>query len=103
MAIRENQRENQQANEKNNLGVSKPEERRSSQGVYEIANELLKTVICNALELSIDKLDGDAPLGDYGLDSVMIMQIIDELEKVFGTLSKTLFFEYLTVNELTKY
>ncbi|MCW2306578.1 non-ribosomal peptide synthetase [Rhodobium gokarnense] len=38
-----------------------------------------------------------APLEDYGIDSVMIARLTDALERDFGPLSKTLFFEYQTL------
>jgi polyketide synthase PksN len=37
----------------------------------------------------------------YGIDSVMVMELTTELERVFGPLSKTLFFEYQTIQALT--
>ena len=39
----------------------------------------------------------------YGLDSVMIINMTNELEKHFGALSKTLLFEYQTAAELSQY
>lgn len=44
-----------------------------------------------------------APLEDYGIDSVLIMQLTDVLERDFGPLSKTLFFEYQTLEALIGY
>jgi 3-oxoacyl-(acyl-carrier-protein) synthase/acyl carrier protein len=45
----------------------------------------------------------DEPLEAYGLDSVMVMQMTNEMEKSFGSLSKTLFFEYQSVRSLADY
>jgi acyl carrier protein len=49
------------------------------------------------------RLEADASLGAYGMDSVMAMQLISQLEKPFGPLSKTLLFEYPDVRTLTDY
>lgn len=65
--------------------------------------EIIKKAISNAVGVPENNIENDVNLGDYGLDSVMIMQITEELEETFGTLSKTLFFEYLTVSQLKGY
>jgi len=44
-----------------------------------------------------------APLEDYGIDSVLIMQLTDSLERDFGPLSKTLFFDCQTLEALIGY
>ncbi len=44
-----------------------------------------------------------APLEVYGIDSVLIMQLMDVLERDFGPLPKTLFFEYQTLEALIGY
>lgn len=64
---------------------------------------VIKKAISNAVGMPEKNIENDVNLGDYGLDSVMIMQITEELEETFGTLSKTLFFEYQTVLQLTGY
>ena len=39
----------------------------------------------------------------YGINSVMIVNLTRQLEQVFGGLSKTLFFEYQTLEDLCTY
>ena len=39
----------------------------------------------------------------YGIDSILAMKLTNQLEKTFGVLSKTLFFEYQTIAELAQY
>ena len=39
----------------------------------------------------------------YGIDSILAMNLTNCLEKIFGPLPKTLFFEYQTINELVPY
>jgi polyketide synthase PksN len=62
-----------------------------------------KKLIASAIGLPEHRVETDAPLEKYGIDSVMVMQLTNELEKSFGSLSKTLFFEYQTIRELTGY
>ncbi|NJM14963.1 MAG: hypothetical protein HC896_05900 [Bacteroidales bacterium] len=58
-----------------------------------------------ALQLKIEphRLDSNAPLEKYGIDSILAMNLTNQLEKTFGTLPKTLFFEYQTIHDLTTY
>ena len=53
-----------------------------------------KEVLASVLKISVDLIEADVPMEDFGLDSVMVMQVTNHLEKTFGSLSKTLFFEY---------
>ncbi len=39
----------------------------------------------------------------YGIDSLTILGLNSRLEKYFGRVSKTLFFEYSSVEELSEY
>src|SRR5262249_8637040 len=67
------------------------------------ASQYMKKVVSRALKLPLERVEVDAPLEKYGLDSILVMQVTQELEKSFGGLSKTLLFEYQTVQELTQY
>jgi 3-oxoacyl-(acyl-carrier-protein) synthase/acyl carrier protein len=60
-------------------------------------------VIADALGIPVRRIDADAAFDEYGIDSIRILEITNELEKSFGSLSKTLFFEYPTLRELTGY
>ncbi|MFD9093334.1 SDR family NAD(P)-dependent oxidoreductase [Streptomyces collinus] len=60
----------------------------------------LRQLIATALKLGPDRLDADTPLERYGMDSVVATDLTAGLEKTFGPLSKTLFFELQTVREL---
>jgi polyketide synthase PksN len=65
--------------------------------------DLLKKVMSGVIQLPADQINADKPMDEYGIDSVMVMQMTAELEKEFGSLSKTLFFEYQNLRELTDY
>ena len=58
-----------------------------------------KMQLSQALEMSQDLLDVDAALEGYGMDSILAMDLTAYLERSFGPLSKTLFFEVQTVRE----
>ena len=62
-----------------------------------------KKVLSFFIKLPAHLIETDAPMEKYGIDSIMVMQLTNELEKTFGLLSKTLFFEYQTIRELTGY
>lgn len=64
---------------------------------------LLKQILGREIKLSADKISSREPLEKYGIDSVMVMSLTRELERDFGALSKTLFFEYQSIHELTDY
>lgn len=62
-----------------------------------------KRLLGTVLKLPAHRIDADAALEKYGIDSIMAMQLTNELEKHFGSLSKTLFFEYRNIRELADY
>jgi amino acid adenylation domain-containing protein len=55
------------------------------------------------LKLPPHKIDADAALEAYGIDSVMVLDLTLKLEKSFGPLPKTLFFEYQNMGALAGY
>ncbi|MFC5743592.1 non-ribosomal peptide synthetase [Dyella tabacisoli] len=63
----------------------------------------LVRTLSSTLKLPAQKIDASAPLETYGIDSVMVMDLTAKLEKVFGSLPKTLFFEYQTIAALSDY
>jgi len=62
-----------------------------------------KQLLSAAIKLPVARIEEDAPLERYGIDSILIMQLMDELEKQFGSLSKTIFFEYQNLREVAGY
>jgi polyketide synthase PksN len=74
------------------------------QDVFETrVTEYLKMQLSTVLRLPAHRIEAQKPLEAYGIDSIMAMQLTNELEKIFGSLSKTLFFEYQTIQELSRY
>lgn len=71
--------------------------------LFEKAQTFICKQLAGQLKLSVNQLDPRAPLERYGIDSILSMDLTSQLEKTFGSLPKTLFFEYQTIHELTAY
>ncbi len=69
----------------------------------EKAIHYFKTLLSSAIKLPVNRIDADAPLEQYGIDSIMVVQLTAQLEASFGSLPKTLLFEYQNINELSGY
>ena len=69
----------------------------------EKTQEYLRKQFSVLFKLPFHKIDPQAPLEKYGINSIMAINLTNQLEKTFGSLSKTLFFEYQTISELTEY
>src|SRR5207244_3147430 len=67
------------------------------------ARDYLRRLFSPLLKLAAQKIDPQAPLQDFGIDSVLAMKLTNALEQTFGSLSKTLFFEYQTLAGLADY
>ncbi|WP_238400637.1 SDR family NAD(P)-dependent oxidoreductase [Burkholderia thailandensis] len=61
---------------------------------------LLTERLADVIKLPAPRIDPDAELTTYGIDSVVVMQVTTQLEKQLGPLSKTLFFEYGTLRAI---
>ncbi|HEX8616168.1 MAG TPA: SDR family NAD(P)-dependent oxidoreductase, partial [Thermoanaerobaculia bacterium] len=73
------------------------------ESLLEKTQEYLRRQLCGQLKLPASAIDPLAPLETYGIDSILALKLTNHLEQTFGSLSKTLFFEYQTVRELTRY
>jgi acyl transferase domain-containing protein/enoyl-CoA hydratase/carnithine racemase/NAD(P)-dependent dehydrogenase (short-subunit alcohol dehydrogenase family)/acyl carrier protein/SAM-dependent methyltransferase len=71
--------------------------------LVEKTEDYLRQQCAALLKLPFQALDPQAPLEKYGIDSILAMKLTTHLEKTFGSLSKTLFFEYQTIGELAGY
>ncbi|SDX41012.1 SDR family NAD(P)-dependent oxidoreductase [Lysobacter enzymogenes] len=65
--------------------------------------EFLRAQFAQVLKLAAHRLDPQAPLERYGIDSILAMDLTGQLERSFGSLPKTLFFEYQSIAELAGY
>ncbi len=71
--------------------------------LVEKTQDYLRKQLSALLKMPANRIDPQAPLEQYGIDSILAMQLTNQLEKTFGQLSKTLFFEYQTIEALGKY
>lgn len=69
----------------------------------EKALEFFKNQIALFIKLSPHRIKVEMPLETYGVESILMVQLTSHLEKIFGPLPKTLFFEYQSVQAITSY
>ncbi|HXH41886.1 MAG TPA: SDR family NAD(P)-dependent oxidoreductase [Thermoanaerobaculia bacterium] len=74
-----------------------------SGSLAEKTQEYLRRQFADLLKLPVHKIDPGAALEKYGIDSVLAMRLTNQLETTFGSLSKTLFYEYQTIVGLAGY
>ncbi|MFP5391926.1 MAG: SDR family NAD(P)-dependent oxidoreductase, partial [Gammaproteobacteria bacterium] len=63
----------------------------------------LKAMYAEIIKLDAARIDASAPLENYGIDSLQIAQMNKRLDALFGEVSKTLFYEYQTLDALAAY
>src|SRR5262249_16021179 len=71
--------------------------------LVEKTQDYLRRQCSELLKLASHSIDPQEALEKYGIDSILAMNLTNQLHKSFGSLSKTLFFEYQTIGELAKY
>ncbi|MFM9438531.1 aryl carrier-like protein, partial [Janthinobacterium sp. CG_23.3] len=59
-----------------------------------------KKLISDTLRVPLHKIDAGAQLAQYGIDSILIVQLTNALRQVFADVGSTLFFECLTIDAL---
>lgn len=69
---------------------------------HALTSSFLANLFASQLGISAD-FEPERSFKEYGFDSVVMIDLIADLEKSFGTLPKTLFFEYQTLGELSGY
>lgn len=73
---------------------------------YEInknAIDFFKEIFSKESNIPVDMIDENVPIDTLGVDSLMIMSLSKRIDKVFGKVPKTVYFEYNTISELVKY
>ncbi|BBB93423.1 MAG TPA: SDR family NAD(P)-dependent oxidoreductase [Methylomusa anaerophila] len=71
----------------------------SNQGIVKFLIE----VIAKETKLPLKRIKPDMEFEKFGIDSLMIMNLTSQIEKIFGKVSKTLFFEYTNVLSLAEF
>lgn len=65
--------------------------------------DYLVQILADESRIPTHRINVDEAFETYGIDSAMIVNLTRELEHDFGELSKTLFFEYQTIEEISAY
>ncbi|PWY57586.1 beta-ketoacyl synthase [Legionella qingyii] len=63
----------------------------------------LRKILAETLKCPPEHIDPKSPFENYGIDSLMIIQLNQRLANEFSALPKTLFFEYRNVADLAEY
>lgn len=71
--------------------------------LYPHAVRYLKKIFADTLHIDQGQIRITEPFDAYGLDSIMIMELNELLLKEFKGISKTLFYEYNTIQKLASY
>lgn len=87
----------------NGPGAALLPEEIDDQYLYRETKKHIKKMISSAIHLSPDKMDDNVQLEQYGFDSILMVQLKNQMEDVFGTLPANLFFEYPTIEALSHY
>ncbi|MET9643190.1 L-histidine N(alpha)-methyltransferase [Streptomyces syringium] len=64
------------------------------------AEDFLREVLAEVFEFPPEEIEADTAFEQYGIDSLLIMDLTRRLEEHFGSLPKTLFFEYQNLRAL---
>ncbi|HSO00132.1 MAG TPA: methyltransferase, partial [Candidatus Nanopelagicales bacterium] len=65
--------------------------------------ELLKQVFSRTLKIPVSSLDAQSSFAQFGIDSLISIDIVKRLEAHFGRLQRGLLFEHITIAELARY
>lgn len=65
--------------------------------------DYLKAIISKTLKVDCVDIDNDRSLFDYGLDSILVVKINNDLSSDFSELDTSLVFDHPTISELVKY
>ncbi|MFB7615008.1 SDR family NAD(P)-dependent oxidoreductase [Kitasatospora sp. NPDC056181] len=63
----------------------------------------LRNTLAEVIQVPAHRIDPGAPFERFGIDSVLALAVTNRLEADFGSLSKTLFFEHQTIDDLSGY
>ncbi|TYQ17736.1 UNVERIFIED_CONTAM: polyketide synthase PksL/polyketide synthase PksN [Acetivibrio alkalicellulosi] len=75
----------------------------SKNEIRKYAENYIKSVFASEIKMEKHKIKLNTPMEKYGFDSMMTISMVRELEKKFGLLPKTLFFEYTDLKGIAEY
>jgi polyketide synthase PksM len=65
-----------------------------------LAQDHLRGLVSQVLKVSIGEIDPTEPLETYGIDSILVTRLTDEINQVLQDVSSTVFFEYSTISAI---
>ena len=68
-----------------------------------IVKTWLMDLISTVMHLPPEEIEGDAPFSQYGIDSLIMLELIRPMRNKLGYVPATLLFEYPTLNQLVAY
>lgn len=71
--------------------------------LFDLTESYLVSLVAGASGKPAATIDPAAPFGELGIDSFRVLKIIKVLESDFGTLPKTLLFEFFNIESLARY
>lgn len=74
-----------------------------SAALNEQAISHVTALLATVLKLPVGRITPDASFEDFGMDSILAMELTKHLQETFGPLPKTLFFEYQTTRALAEF
>jgi acyl transferase domain-containing protein/acyl-CoA synthetase (AMP-forming)/AMP-acid ligase II/tryptophanase/acyl carrier protein len=80
-----------------------PEGGEADEALIERTQRFLATIFADTLKLRVEDVDPTRGFQEYGVDSFLVLQLIKRLQREFGSLPKTLLFEYFDLAELSRY
>ena len=69
----------------------------------EALEDYLKSLVAAAINVPVEEIDSNISLEDYGIDSILMVQLRQNLEQYFKEIPIELFFEYPDILSLTEY
>ncbi len=63
----------------------------------------LKNVMSQVLDIPTERLEADRSFSDYGVDSIVVVNFAENLNKTFSSLDSSILFDYQTLGELVDY
>ncbi|MCH2193533.1 SDR family NAD(P)-dependent oxidoreductase [Kordia sp.] len=75
----------------------------SEEELFSKTTAFVRDEFSKIIKLPAREIETHVALEKYGIDSILAMNLTGQLEKTFGRLSKTLLFEYQTIDELSAY
>ncbi|MDG9669438.1 SDR family NAD(P)-dependent oxidoreductase [Hahella sp. CR1] len=74
----------------------------SRDSLAEIMNQV-RTVIADTMMMEPEDVEADTPFQEYGVDSIISLELIRPLKEIFGYLPATVLFEYPSLRQLAEY